>query len=256
MKKILICIILILSPLMVTNAQKVTEITIKNDVVIKMVSVQGGTYTMGDSDCTDYADYAREVTVDNFAIGQTEVTQGLWETVMYGKPAYAKKKHSYLYAMGYTPMDCVSWDDCQKFIKKLNKLTGKKFRLPTEAEWEFAARGGKLGKGYTYSGSDILDSVAWHSGNSGRIPHRVCTKQPNELGIYDMTGNVREWCQDGMDYYGRNRSLNSGDFKVYRGGCYDYDDNNYIVRLKNHHGQANFHDQGLPGLGFRLALSE
>ena len=240
----------------VVKAQKITKYNVRKHTSFTMVSVEGGTYTMGDSACSNYADYAREVTVDNFAIGQYEVTQELWETVMYGKPIYAKKKHSYLYAMRYTPMDCVSWDDCQKFIKKLNKLTGKKFRLPTEAEWEFAARGAKLSKGYIYSGSDILDSVAWHRGNSGRMPHRVGTKQPNELGIYDMTGNVNEWCQDGMDYGGKNRSLNSGAFKVYRGGYYDYDNNNYIVRLKTHHGQANFHEQGLPGLGFRLALSE
>ena len=88
------------------------------------------------------------------------------------------------------------------------------------------------------------------------MPHRIGTKQPNELGIYDMTGNLKEWCQDGMDYYGKNRSLESGNFKVYRGGDYSFDANDYAVRLKSHSGQANFHDQGLPSLGFRLALSE
>lgn len=255
MRLFLSCFALILSSHTMINAQKVTKYTIKNDVCISMVSVEGGTYTMGDSTCMN-KEYAREVTVDNYAIGQFEVTQGLWETVMYGKLLYTKKKYRRHFRICDIAVDCISWDECQKFIKRLNKLTGKKFRLPTEAEWEFAARGGKLSKGYTYSGSNTLGDVAWHSGNSDKMPHRIGTKQPNELGIYDMTGNVREWCQDGMDYYGKGRSLESGNFKVFRGGDYNFDANDYAVRLKSHSGQANFHDQVLPGLGFRLALSE
>jgi formylglycine-generating enzyme required for sulfatase activity len=119
----------------------------------------------------------------------------------------------------------VSWDDCQTFISQLNQLTGKRFRLPTEAEWEYAARGGSKSRGYKYSGSNTIGDVAWYDSNSGRKTHNVKTKQPNELGLYDMTGNVWEWCQDWYGDYSSDSQTNptgpsSGSGRVSRGGSW------------------------------------
>jgi formylglycine-generating enzyme required for sulfatase activity len=123
------------------------------------------------------------------------------------------------------PVDNVSWNDCQLFIQKLNNLTGKKFRLPTEAEWEYAARGGRDGKAYRYAGSDNVNDVAWYQLNSKEKTHRVKTMLPNTLGLYQMSGNVSEWCEDWYDsaYYDNSSRTNpkgpsSGSFRVYRGG--------------------------------------
>jgi formylglycine-generating enzyme required for sulfatase activity len=123
------------------------------------------------------------------------------------------------------PVENVNWDDCQTFISKLNNATGKRFRLPTEAEWEYAARGGNKSRGYKYSGSNDLGSVAWYTNNSGSKTHDVKTKQPNELNIYDMTGSVQEWCQDWYGDYSRASQTNptgpsSGSGRVYRGGSW------------------------------------
>jgi formylglycine-generating enzyme required for sulfatase activity len=198
-----------------------------NDVTFKMISVEGGTYTMGsDEDITllvgpapiiwnyDYEKPAHKVTVSSFYIGQTEVTQELWEAVMGKNPSSIKGSKR--------PVDKVSWNDCQKFIKKLNKLTGKKFRLPSEEEWEYAARGGNKSKGYKYSGSDNIDAVAWYQLNCNPDygTHPVATKLANELGIYDMSGNVREWCQnkwykyDGSSCNSSYRGCRDGDFSI------------------------------------------
>ena len=135
-----------------------------------------------------------QVTLSSFKIGKIQVTQGLWESIMGGNPSRNKKGADY-------PVELVSWKDCQKFIEKLNQATGKNFRLPTEAEWEFAARGGNLSKGFRYSGSNNLFEVAWCSGNSHQTTQICGSKAPNELGIYDMTGNVWEWCQDSFGRY-------------------------------------------------------
>ena len=153
------------------------------------------------------------------------------------------------------PVEYVSWYDCQEFIKKLNALTGQNFRLPTEAEWEYAARGGSKSQGYEYSGSNNLDDVAWYDSNSGDKTHDVATKKPNELGLFDMSGNVLEWCQDwyGRDYYSSSPSSNptgpaSGSYRVQRGGSW-YDFASWLFRLGNNDLSGTRATQD----GFRLA---
>ena len=195
-----------------------------NGVTFTMIGVQGGTFTMGATreqggDAWDSEKPAHRVTLSSLYIGQTEVTQELWVAVMGSNPSDRKGPKR--------PVEQVSWDDCQEFVTKLNALTGQNFRLPTEAEWEYAARGGSKSQGYKYSGSNNLDDVAWFYANSGRNTHDVATKQPNELGIYDMSGNVNEWCQDwfGENYYSSSPSSNptgpaSGSGRVYHGGCW------------------------------------
>ena len=168
-------------------------------VSFTMVDVEGGTFTMGatseqGSDAESDEKPAHKVTLSNYSIGETEVTQELWQAVMGSNPSRFTGDLQ-------RPVEQVSWNDCQTFIKKLNQLTGENFRLPTEAEWEYAARGGKSSKGYKYSGSNNIENVAWYTSNSRGTTHPVKTKQPNELGIYDMSGNVWEWCSD---WYGSN----------------------------------------------------
>jgi formylglycine-generating enzyme required for sulfatase activity len=211
-----------------------------NGVVFWMVKVEGGTFTMGataeqGSVAQSNEKPAHQVTLSDFSIGQTEVTQELWLAVMGTNPS------NFTSANGYSdnlkrPVEGVSWEDCQAFIKQLNFLTGMTFRLPTEAEWEFAARGGVKGKGCLYAGSNEIAEVAWFwntipsrsSGKEGYGTQPVATKAPNELGIYDMTGNVWEWCNDKYGYYNANAQKNpkgpsSGAYRVYRGGCWDND---------------------------------
>ena len=147
------------------------------------------------------------MTLSSYYIGETEVTQALWQAVMDRKPSYFSGKNK--------PVERVSWNDCLDFIKKLNSITGENFRLPTEAEWEFAARGGNKSRGYKYSGSNYIDNVAWYSDNSDGQAHNVATKAPNELGLYDMSGNVREWCRDSFSDSSQHYS-----YVYYRGGCW------------------------------------
>ena len=194
-----------------------------NGVSFEMVRVEGGTFRMGaTSEQEDEADSnekpVHSVTLSSYYIGKTEVTQVLWEAVMGINPSRFKGD--------YLPVENVSWDDCQEFIRKLNSMTGQNFRLPTEAEWEFACRGGNNSCGYKYSGSNNLGSVAWYDENSGGQTHRVATKAPNELGIYDMSGNVWEWCGDWYANYTSNSQSNpsgpqSGSARVFRGGSWD-----------------------------------
>lgn len=160
-------------------------------VSFTMVEVEGGTFK---------SRHSRQVTLSPFAIGQTEVTQALWVAVMGSNPSYFCEENNRPGDIT-RPVEQVSWDDCQEFIARLNEMTGQKFRLPTEAEWEFAARGGNLSRGYKYAGSDNIDEVAWHRKNSGRQTHPVAELLPNELGLYDMSGNVEEICQDGWSNY-------------------------------------------------------
>ena len=202
-----------------------------NGVSFDMIAVEGGSFSMGatseqvaDANNNEYP--AHPVTLSSFYIGKTEVTQALWEAVMGSNPSYNKGAE--------LPVEQVSWDDCQTFISKLNQLTGQTFSLPTEAQWEFAARGGNLSQGYKFSGSDTLTQVGWYSDNVegdndpyfGR-PHPVGTKQANELGIYDMSGNVSEWCSDIFSdtYYSKSEYWNptgpsEGDARVVRDGSY------------------------------------
>ena len=184
------------------------------DVDFYMVPVSGGTFTMGDEQGEDDEKPVHEVTLSDYEIGQTEVTQELWETVMGSNPSYFRGAQR--------PVDNVSWDDCQEFILRLNEMTGENFRLPTEAEWEYAARGG-YSSSYSYSGSDDIDAVAWYDGNSGGETHEVGQKMHNELGIYDMSGNVWEWCQDWCGDYNYSPETNpqgpsSASYRVSRGG--------------------------------------
>ena len=160
---------------------------------LKMVVVEGGTFKMGatkdqGSDVSKDEKPAHQVTLTQFTIGKCEVTQEVWEAVMGKNPSRIKGPKR--------PVTNVSHGDCEQFLQKLNKLTGRKYRLPTEAEWEFAARGGLKSQGYRYAGGNTLDAVAWYSGNSNRVTHDVGERQPNELGLYDMSGNVYEWCAD------------------------------------------------------------
>ena len=194
-----------------------------NGVQFKMVKVEGGTFQMGatseqGSDAFDWEKPVHSVTLSDYYIGQTEVTQELWEAVMGSNPSYFTGDNR-------RPVEKVSWDDCQEFIEKLNRLTGKNFRLPTEAEWEYAARGGNKSKGYKYSGSNDADAVAWYYDNSGGKTHPVATKQANELGLYDMSGNLWEWCQDwDGDYTSHSQSnptgSSMGSYRVLRGGSW------------------------------------
>ena len=229
----------------------VVPITV-NGVTFNMIRVDGGTFTMGaTSEMTNPLDGEKpthQVTLSSYYIGETEVTQSLWQAVMGSNPSYFKGNN--------LPVECVSWDACQNFIKKLNEMTGRTFRLPTEAEWEFAARGGNKSKHTRYSGSKDIDDVAWYDGNSGNKTHPVKTKKANELGIYDMSGNVWEWCQDYYGSYSSTSQTNptgpdSGSDRVNRGGGWYY----YAGDCR-----SSYRGYSTPGggsyLGLRLVLSE
>ena len=204
------------------------------NVSFNMILVDAGTFQMGTTSeqGKDYFGHGKpvhQVTLSPYYIGETEVTQELWEAVMGNNPSY--------HIGPKRPVDKVSWDDCNEFIKRLNSLTGNNFRLPTEAEWEFAARGGNKSRGYLYSGSNAAGDVAWYSGNCNSKTHNVATKSPNELGLYDMSGNVSEWCQDWFGSYSSGSQTNpkgpeigtkikdewgnfGGPYRVIRGGAY------------------------------------
>ena len=205
----------------VTNGDNIS-IYVKDGISIDMVRVEAGTFTIGATPEMKKPDKdekpAHQVTLTNdYYIGKYEVTQALWKAVMGNNPSYFKGDD--------LPVEQVSWYDCQEFLSKLNKITGKNFRLPTEAEWEFAARGGKKSRGYQYSGSNNFSDVAWYAVNSGCKTHAVGSKQANELGIYDMSGNVWEWCQDWYKGYSSSSQVNptganSGSNRVFRGGSW------------------------------------
>jgi formylglycine-generating enzyme required for sulfatase activity len=214
-------IILLLTLWLHATSQEATTLApVLQELADNMVRVDGGTFTMGaapnqlkDAESDEKATH--KVTLDTYYICKYEVTQDLWTFVMGDNPSNFKG--------GRLPVESVTWTVCQKFIEKLNTLTGEHYRLPTEAEWEFAARGGNKSKGYKYAGSDKVDEVAWHSANSGNMTHIVGQKKPNELGLYDMSGNVYEWCQDWKAPYSRSDAVNpqvaeEGTARVNRGG--------------------------------------
>ena len=219
-----------------------------------MAYVKGGTFTMGataeqGSDAYDWEKPTHSVTVSDFYIGKYEVTQAQWKAVMGSNPSRWKGDN--------LPVENVSWNDIQEFIQKLNAQTGKKFRLPTEAEWEYAARGGNQSKGYKYSGSNSIGDVAWYYDNSSSKTHPVGQKTPNELGIYDMSGNVWEWCGDWYGSYSSSSQTNptgpsSGSFRVLRGGSWSYIAGSCRVSRRSYDP-----DYRSDNYGFRLAcLSE
>ncbi len=235
----------------------VDDNTVINNLIANMVYVEGGTFTMGaTSEQNSDADHAYEydwekpthsVTLSSFSIGKYEVTQAEWQAVMGDNPSNSTGSSN-------LPVEQVSWNDCQTFITKLNALTGKTFRLPTEAEWEYAARGGNKSKGYKYAGSNTLDDVAWYYSNC-RKTHAVGTKQPNELGLYDMSGNVYEWCSDWYGSYSSSSQTNptgasSGDGRVYRGGSWDDEDWYCRVSSRDNYSPEDWNDE----LGLRLVL--
>jgi formylglycine-generating enzyme required for sulfatase activity len=195
---------------------------------MKLIFVEGGTFQMGatseqGSDAESDEKPVHSVTLDSYYIAETEVTQAQWRAIMGTNPSN--------FSGDNRPVEKVSWDDAQEFCRKLSQLTGKTYTLPTEAQWEYAARGGKKSKGYKYSGRNSINDVAWYNDNSRSMTHSVKQKQPNELGLYDMSGNVWEWCSDWYGDYSSSNQTNptgpsSGSFRVLRGGSW-YDNAGY-----------------------------
>ena len=243
-----------------------TTTFVVNGVEFVMVGVKGGTFTMGATseqleDAYEDEKPAHRVTLSSFSIGQIEVTQQLWQAVMENNP-------SQFTGNALRPVENVSWDDCQEFIARLNTLTGKTFRLPTEAEWEYAARGGSKSRGYIYAGSNTLGEVGWYDVNCYLIdpnssnygPHAVATKRPNELGLYDMSGNVWEWCLDWFDDYAYGAQTDptgpasppseAYPYRVHRGGAWDFD----IVDCRNSVRGCSPQSARSKNIGLRLVM--
>ncbi len=217
---------------------------------VELVFIKGGCYQRGDAsgDGFDNEKPVHETCIDDFYMGKHEVTQKQWTETMGSNPSYFKDSG------GNCPVEQVSWNDVQEFIKKLNQKTGKKYRLPTEAEWEYAARSG--GKEEEYSGGDDIDSVAWYNKNSENKTHPAGQKQPNGLGLYDMSGNVWEWVADwyGEKYYSSSPKNNpkgpdSGQYRVLRGGSWNFTSGDARATNRN---WGNPGDSDNSGYGFRL----
>ena len=204
----------------VSSGSNVISIPVRNGITIEMVKVEAGTFMMGaTSEMQNPYDDEKPVhqvaLTNDYYMSKYEVTQALWQAVTGKNPSKFKGDN--------LPVERVSWNDCQVFIRNLNNMTGRKFRLPTEAEWEYAARGGKKSRGYQYSGSSNISDVAWFDDINRNKKHPVGTKQANELGLYDMSGNVWEWCQDRYGSYSSSFQKNPtgaimGEYRVFRGG--------------------------------------
>ncbi len=233
------------------------------DINMKMIWVEGGDFLMGctseQSDCSSDEQNVRRVTVDGFYIGMLEVTQSQWEKVV-GTSIYQQKSKadaSSTYGVGPDyPMYYVSWDEAMEFCRLLSNKTGRTYTLPTEAQWEYAARGGNKNEGAKYAGSNMIDAVAWYTDNSGSSTHIVGSKRANALGIYDMSGNVWEWCKDwyANSYvsYDTNNPVgpSSGSSRVNRGGSWNYSASNCRVAYRN----GNSPGYRTYNLGFRVVL--
>ena len=238
----------------VASGSNAISIPVKDGISIEMVKVEAGTFMMGATsemkDPYDWEKPVHQVTLTNdYYMGKYEVTQALWQAVMGNNPSHFKGEN--------LPVETVNWNECQEFISKLNSMTGRKFRLPTEAEWEYAARGGKKSRGYQYSGSNSISDVAWYDGNSGSKTHPVGTKQANELGIYDMSGNVYEWCSDWYGSYSSSSQTNptgadSGSGRVNRGGSWYFNAGSCRLSCRD----RITPDSRDYALGLRLVLSE
>ena len=219
-----------------------------NKLINNMVYVSGGTFIMGGDESSDQTP-THSVTLSSYYICKYEVTQALWRAVMGSNPSKFKDDN--------LPVEQVSWNDCQTFINRLNSYTGRNFRLPTEAEWEFAARGGNYSRHYKYSGSNYISDVAWYCDNSGNRTHPVGTKQANELGLYDMSGNVWEWCSDWYGSYSSYSQSNptgatSGFGRVERGGNWCGLARYCCSSHRSYYAPGNSFDD----LGLRLVLSQ
>jgi len=198
------------------------EVAMDASEIIPLVYVQGGTFQMGDHKGESFESYVHAVAVKSFYIGKFEVTQKQWKQITGSNP-------SSFTGCDDCPVDRVSYEDAKSFLSQLSQKTGKKYRLPTEAEWEFAARGGIKSLGFIYAGSNFIDHIAWSEENANKTTHMVGKKHPNELGIYDMTGNIYEWCTDWFNekYYKSSPIENpagpvSGENRVIRGGSWKY----------------------------------
>lgn len=229
-----------------------------NGYQIVMVPVEGGTFMMGCEIGYERASPIHQVTLSDYSICMTEVTMGLWKAVTGSYPLYfntALDKDT-------SPVSFCSWDTARDFCAQLNELTGLSFHLPTEAQWEFAARGGNLSHGYKYAGSDDIDEVACYSGNTpSNTTITVCLRKPNELGLYDMSGSVMEFCEDDfIDYSGEPQvdplviaSFSYARVKVLRGGSY-YTQGSYCTVTNRRCDYDPYHGVDVGSAGFRLAL--
>ena len=239
-----------------TGAQEYNISKVINNIDSEMIHVKGSTFTMGatfeqygESETDEYP--AHQVTLSDYYLSKYEVTQEMWLAVMGYNPSHFKGDLK-------RPVEMVSWEDCQTFLTKLNQMTGKNYRLPTEAEWEYAARGGDSSKCYKYSGSDNIADVAWFFRNSQITTHPVGTQSPNELGLYDMSGNVWEWCQDGLYKYNSVSEINpihqpngTLQMRVIRGGGYNNESNFCRVPYRNY----DTPDKKRDNFGFRIAAT-